>query len=51
MLMNAKQEEQDEYEHPELFTDVIKIDRIVDGPNRNQQDIIKLEDLQISIKL
>ena len=48
MLMNMKVEEQDELEHPELFTDIIKIDRVVDGQkrsNRQSIDIIKLDDL------
>lgn len=52
MLMNCKQEEMDESDHPDLFTDVIKIDRI-NANNRltNPSDIIKLEDLHISIAL
>ena len=52
LLMNVKQEEQDDSEHPDLFTDVIKIDRINANNRRNiPQDIIKLEDLHISIAL
>ena len=49
--MNTKCEEQDQLEHPDLFTDIIKIDRIVDGTKRNKNDIIQLEDLHISIAL